>query len=72
MARLLRLRCPTLGITQQLSDEAKLLDHRAVIMAARIEKLSAKEIGERMGRTENAVHLLLGRALKRLAQELKF
>ena len=47
-------------------------DHREVIMLARIEKLSAKDIGERMGRTENAVHLLLGRALKRLAQELKF
>ena len=36
----------------------------------RIESLSAKEIGERMGRSENAVHLLLSRALKRLAQEL--
>lgn len=47
-------------------------DHREVILLARIEKLSAKEIGERMGRSENAVHLLLGRALRRLAQELKF
>ena len=47
-------------------------DHREVILLARIEKLPAKEVGERMGRTENAVHLLLGRALKRLAQELKF
>jgi RNA polymerase sigma-70 factor (ECF subfamily) len=45
--------------------------HREVIILARIEGLSAKEIGERMGRTENAVHLLLGRALKRLAQELQ-
>src|SRR5690606_10735421 len=41
-------------------------DHREVIVLARIEGLSAKEIGERMGRSENAVHLLLGRALKRL------
>ncbi len=46
-------------------------DHREVIVLARIEGLSAKEIGERMGRTENAVHLLLGRALRRLAKELK-
>lgn len=47
-------------------------DHREVILLARIEKLPAKEVGERMGRSENAVHLLLGRALRRLAQELKF
>ena len=45
-------------------------DHREVIMLSRIEGLAAKEIGERMGRSENAVHLLLSRALKRLAQEL--
>lgn len=47
-------------------------DHREVILLSRIEKLPAKEVGERMGRSENAVHLLLGRALKKLAQELKF
>jgi RNA polymerase sigma factor (sigma-70 family) len=47
-------------------------DHREVILLSRIEKLAAKEVGERMGRSENAVHLLLGRALKKLAQELKF
>lgn len=47
-------------------------DHKEVILLSRIEKLPAKEVGERMGRSENAVHLLLGRALKRLAQELKF
>ncbi len=47
-------------------------DHREVILLARIEMLPARDVGERMGRTENAVHLLLGRALKRLAQELKF
>lgn len=45
-------------------------DHREVIMLARIEGLAAKDIAERMGRSENAVHLLLSRALKRLAQEL--
>ena len=47
-------------------------DHREVILLARIEKLTAKEIGNRMDRSENAIHLLLGRALRRLAQELKF
>lgn len=46
-------------------------DHREVILLARIEGLSAREIGERMGRSENAVNLLLGRALKRLAEELQ-
>lgn len=46
-------------------------DHREVVLLSRIEGLSAKEIGERMNRSENAVHLLLSRALKRLAQELQ-
>ena len=46
-------------------------DHREVVLAMKIEGLSAKEVGERMGRSENAVHLLLSRALKRLAEELK-
>jgi RNA polymerase sigma factor (sigma-70 family) len=51
---------------QRLSE-----DHREVILLMKIEGLAAKDVGERMGRTENAIHLLLGRALKRLAQELK-
>jgi len=46
-------------------------DHREVILLSRIEGLPAVEVGKRMGRSENAVYLLLGRALKRLAQELK-
>ncbi len=50
---------------QGLSD-----DHREVILLTRIEGLSAREVGERMGRSENAINLLLGRALKRLAEEL--
>ena len=45
--------------------------HRDVILMMKIEGMSAREVGERMGRTENAVHLLLSRALKRLAEELK-
>ncbi len=45
--------------------------HREVILMSRIEGLSAKEIGSRLQRSENAVHLLLGRALKRLARELE-
>ena len=51
---------------QRLSDM-----HREVIILSRIEGLSAKKIGQRLERSENAVHLLLGRALKRLAQELQ-
>jgi DNA-directed RNA polymerase specialized sigma24 family protein len=33
--------------------------------------LSAREAGAKLDRSENAVHLLLSRALKRLAEELK-
>ena len=33
--------------------------------------MPAKDVGKRMGRSENAVYLLLSRALKRLAGELK-
>jgi RNA polymerase sigma-70 factor (ECF subfamily) len=51
---------------QRLSD-----DHREVVLLMKIEGLSAREVGERMDRTENAVHLLMSRALKRLAEELK-
>ena len=51
---------------ERLSD-----DHREVILLMKIEGLSGKEVAERMERSENATHLLLSRALKRLAQELK-
>jgi len=51
---------------QRLSD-----DYREVILLMKIEGLAAKEVAERMGRSENAVHLLLSRALKKLAEELK-
>ncbi len=51
---------------ERLSD-----DHREVILLMKIEGLSGKEVAERMGRSENATHLLLSRALKRLAEELK-
>ncbi len=46
-------------------------DHREVILLMKIEGMPAKDVGERMNRSENAVHLLLSRALKRLAEELK-
>ena len=46
-------------------------DHREVILQMKIEGRSARDVAERMQRTENAVHLLLSRALKRLAEELK-
>ncbi len=46
-------------------------DYREVVLLTKIEGLPAKEVGHRMGRSENAVNLLLSRALKKLAQELK-
>lgn len=46
-------------------------DYREVIMLTKIEGLPAKVVGERMERTENAVNLLLSRALKKLAEELQ-
>jgi RNA polymerase sigma-70 factor, ECF subfamily len=51
---------------EKLSD-----DYREVILLTKIEGLPAKEVGVRMERSENAVNLLLSRALKRLAEELK-
>jgi RNA polymerase sigma-70 factor (ECF subfamily) len=45
-------------------------DYREVVLLTKIEGMSARDVGERMGRSENAVNLLLSRALKRLAQEL--
>ena len=51
---------------EQLPD-----DYREVILLTKIEGLPAKDVGERMQRSENAVNLLLSRALKRLAQELR-
>lgn len=45
--------------------------HREVVLLNRIEGLSAKEIGARLGRSENAVHLLLSRALRKLARKLQ-
>jgi len=56
-----------------LEDAMKRLSaqHREVIMLMKIEGLAAREVGAKMDRSENAVHLLMSRALKRLAEELK-
>lgn len=51
---------------ERLSD-----DYREVILLTKIEGLPAREVGERMGRSENAVNLLLSRAAKRLREELR-
>ena len=51
---------------ERLSD-----DYREVVLLTKIEGMPAREVGERMSRSENAVNLLLSRALKRLAEELK-
>ena len=42
------------------------VDDREVITLARVQGLSLQEIGERIGRTRNAVALLLSRALRKL------
>ena len=46
-------------------------DHREVITAARLMRLSHAEIAERMGRSEGAVRMLLVRALAELAAILQ-
>ena len=58
---------------QQLESALERLppDYREVILLTRIEGLAGHEVAERMDRSENAIYLLLGRALKRLALELK-
>jgi RNA polymerase sigma-70 factor (ECF subfamily) len=45
-------------------------DHRTVVLLARIEGLPVKEISARMGRSENAVMLLLSRALRGLRERI--
>ena len=44
-------------------------DYRRVILLARVDGLTTREIAERMERTPNAVKHLLGRALRRLRSE---
>ena len=41
-------------------------DDREVITLARVQGLSLQEIAERVGRTRNAIALLLSRALRKL------
>ena len=43
-------------------------DYREVILLARIESLSTREVAERMGKSREAVALLLHRAVKRFKQ----
>ncbi|MBN1422026.1 MAG: sigma-70 family RNA polymerase sigma factor [Planctomycetes bacterium] len=52
----------------RLEDSLRSLseDHRQVILLARIERLTIKEIAERMGRSPDAVKQLLSRALAKL------
>ncbi|MEQ1631793.1 MAG: sigma-70 family RNA polymerase sigma factor [Planctomycetota bacterium] len=62
-----RDRLELLGLALERLSE----DYREVVMLTKIEGLPAREVGVRMNRSENAVNLLLSRALKRLAEELK-
>lgn len=45
-------------------------DDREAITLARVQGLSLQEVAERMGRTRNAVALLLSRALRKLKDEM--
>lgn len=60
----------TAGMEAQARIDAALarlsVDDRDVILLARIEGLSLQEIADRLGRTRNAVALLLSRALRKL------
>jgi len=60
----------TIGAEMQARLDAALAtlsaDDREVITLARVQGLSLQEIGDRIGRTRNAVALLLSRALRKL------
>lgn len=45
-------------------------DHRTVVLLARIEGLPVKDVAARMGRSENAVMLLLSRALRKMRDRM--
>ena len=45
-------------------------DYRQVVLLARIEGLSMKQVGERMNRSPDAVKKLFGRALRKLRTQL--
>ena len=59
--------------TTQLAQALESLSEsdREVILLARIEGLSLDEVAERIGRTRNAVALLLSRALRKLKKKLE-
>ncbi|MHC5063946.1 MAG: RNA polymerase sigma factor, partial [Planctomycetota bacterium] len=59
-----------IAILEQAMDELE-PDHRDVIAYARLAGMSAKEIAPLMNRNETAVYALLGRALLKLAEQLK-
>jgi len=60
----------SVGVEAQARLDAALgtlaADDREVIVLARVQGLSLQEVAERMGRTRNAVALLLSRALRKL------
>jgi len=58
------------AILEQAMDELE-PDHRDAIAYARLAGLQSKEIAPLMGRQETAVRALLGRALVKLAAQLK-
>ena len=67
-------RTHSVGVEVQARLDAALArlstDDREVIVLARVQGLALQEIAERMGRTRNAVALLLSRALRKLKAEM--
>lgn len=59
-----------IAILEKAMDELE-PDHRDVIAYARLAGMPAKEIAPLMNRNETAVYALLGRALLKLAEQLK-
>jgi len=64
----------------QIKEDSRLLeralaglseDHREVIVLRRLEELSFREIGERLGRSEDASRMLFARALAALTVRMK-
>ncbi|MDX1383020.1 MAG: RNA polymerase sigma factor [Thermoanaerobaculia bacterium] len=59
--------------TRRLEDAIESLteDHREVILLRQFEELGFREVGERMGRSEDAARMLFARAMTALSVEMR-
>jgi RNA polymerase sigma-70 factor, ECF subfamily len=65
----LQIKADTRLLEQALADLSD--DHREVIVLRQFEELSFREIGERLGRSEDAARMLFARALAALTVKMK-